>query len=74
MQSKGKKKKKKTVCLFYLKLLSLMKIRYADNRITLGDDSVLWRVIPKSIIMRLQSTVARNAVSEHQSGKYHATY
>lgn len=51
-----------------------MKIRYTDNRITLGDDSVLWRVIPKPSIMRLQSTVARDAVSEHQGGKYHATY
>lgn len=52
-----------------MKLLSLMKIRYTDNRITLGDDSVLWRVIPKPSIMRLQSTVARDAVSEHQGGK-----
>lgn len=51
-----------------------MKIQYADNQITLEDESVLWRVTPKSSIMRLQNTVSRDAVNEHQGRKYNATY
>lgn len=46
-----------------------MKIRYADNPKTLVDDHLFWWATPKSGIMRLQNTVAKDAVKSTPSQK-----
>jgi len=51
-----------------------MKIRYTDNPKTLVDGHLFWWVTPKSGIMRLQNTVAKDAVYEHEVRKEHAIY
>lgn len=56
--------------MFYLKIPSLIKIRYTNNQITWGDDSMLWWMTPKSGIMRLQNIVEREAAREHGGRKY----
>lgn len=61
-------KEKNRICMFYLKMPSLIKIRYRNNQITWGNYSMFWWTTPKPGIIR--NVMARDAAHEHGNRKY----